>query len=293
MPISSELKGKCILCGDEIARLLFIKNGFNIVQCCTCDLVYVGNPPSNEELRKYYSFDSGYHFDYHDDNHSKFKNKIYCARKYYNLVKMFKTSGRILDVGCSVGFFLDIAKNNGWETYGIELNADTAKIARERYGLQVFTGTLNEVSCPATFFDVITLWDVIEHVENPLHTMQIINQKLKKDGIVAFETPNINGLFPMLSYKIANTINFWTHPEPPAHLFQFSKETISNLLNLSGFEILKIYDTKIPIEYSLPFWHSINLFFWLYAIIFAPFALIGPLFHMGDSIIVIAKKCTE
>ena len=73
------------------------------------------------------------------------------------------------------------------------------------------------------FFDVVTLWDTIEHIEDPLKAMLIVNRILKEGGIVAVYTPNIDGLFSKLSYKIGNLIKYWPHPEPPAHLFQFPK----------------------------------------------------------------------
>ena len=128
----------CDLCGFESPRVIFIKNGFNLVQCLSCNLVYVGNPPSKVELEKLYSFDSGYRVRLRD-NSAKFGHDFRIAKRKYELVKKFKKRGRILDIGCSVGFFLNVAKKNGWESFGIEISKNTAELARKRYGLNVLT----------------------------------------------------------------------------------------------------------------------------------------------------------
>lgn len=185
-----------------------------------------------------------------------------------------------------------MAKEDGWETYGLEISKDTSEIARKRYGLNVLTGSLKENSFMPNFFDVVTLWDVIELIENPLQMMLLINRILKNDGILAISTPNIDGLFPKLSYKVANIINYWRHPEPPYNLFQFSKKTLYNLLKLTGFNLLEVHDNRILITYSFgSFKTNIrSLKRCLYSAFFIPIALVGPWIHSGDKITVIVKK---
>lgn len=281
----------CNLCDQQLSRVLFVKNGFNIVQCLSCGLVYVGNPPSKAELEKLYSFDSNYHVNLQGDG-SECKEHVNLARQHYELVTKYKTQGRILDIGCSAGFFLKVANENKWETYGLEISKDTAELARKRYGLEVSVGSLYEHSFMPNFFDVVTMWDVIEHVRNPIKTMSVINRILKNDGIIALSTPNIDGLFPKLSYKISNVINYWPHPEPPFHLFQFSKKTIHKLLELTGFNLLKIHDERIPIGYTFGSFGSLfrSSKRLLYSAFFIPMVLLGPIVHSGDSMTVIAKK---
>lgn len=281
----------CILCNSESSKVIFVKSGFNLVQCPFCDLVYVSNPPSRVELEKLYSFDSGYKARLQDEQ-AEFKRDFSLASKHYSLIEKHKIQGRILDIGCTAGFFLKVAKESGWETYGVEISKDAAELARKRYGLEVLTGTLDEASFKPNFFDVVTIWDVIEHVENPMQTMSIINTILKDDGIVAISTPNIDGLFPRLSYKISDIINYWPHPEPPYHLFQFSKKTMYKLLEQTGFDLLAVHDERIPITYSFGSFQSLirSPKSFLYSALFIPAALLGPMVHSGDWITVIAKK---
>lgn len=281
----------CNFCKNELPRVISRKNGFHLVQCPSCGLVYVGNPPPKEELEKLYSFDSGYKKRFRDDT-AEFKHEFTLASKNYEFIKKHKTRGRILDIGCADGSFLRVAKNNGWETYGMEISRDLVEVARKRYGLKILSGTLNETSFMTKSFDVVTMWDLIEHVEDPMQTMSIVNRILKDDGIVGISTPNIDGLFPKLSYKISNIVGYWPHPEPPYHLFQFSKKTIYELLELTGFSVLEMHDKRTSISYSFGRIRSLirspkRL---LYSAIFIPTAILGPIVHSGDWITVVAKK---
>lgn len=290
MFLESKIRRPCNLCKSFSSEIIFTKNGFNLTKCLTCDLVYVENFVSESELKKMYSFESGYHTTFLDENSQQLKYHLKQGYKYYKMIKKYKKEGRILDIGCSAGFFLKAAKEDGWETYGLELSNDTAEIARRRFGLNVLNGCLIGTTYESNFFDIVTLWDTIEHVDDPLKTMLIVNRILKENGIVAISTPNIDGLFPRLSYKIGNLIKYWPHPEPPAHLFQFSKKTLDKLLSQAGFEVVEVLHKRIPITYTFgsakSLLHSPKSL--LYAAVFLPTALLAPVLRSGDSIFVFA-----
>jgi len=134
--------------------------------------------------------------------------------------------------------------------------------------------------------------DVIEHTANPMNTMLAVNKILKPNGLVILSTPNIDGLFPKLSYKAVKIINYWPHPEPPYHLFQFSKKTITRLLAQTGFTPLEIADRRYSIPYTFGNLKSVvrspkRL---LYTAFFLPVLLLGPVVHAGDEMLVVAKK---
>jgi 2-polyprenyl-3-methyl-5-hydroxy-6-metoxy-1,4-benzoquinol methylase len=281
----------CNICNRNSARVLFVKNGFVLGRCAYCDLVYVQNPPVTEQLRDLYTFKAGYHESFRDDD-AACERYIEVGRRYYDFIKKFKTKGRLLDIGCSAGFFLKVARDLNWETHGLEISEDTAAIARERYGLEVTVGNLQESTFPANYFDVVTLWDVLEHLDDPKKTLFIVNQILNDDGIVVISTPNVDGLFPKLSYKLANLINYWPHPEPPRHLFQFSKKTLNRLLELTGFTLMEIQDERIPIGYTFGSLKELlrsPMRLW-YSVVFIPTAFVGPMLQAGDSVIAVAKK---
>ncbi len=281
----------CNICDRHSARALFVKKGFVLAQCGHCDLVYVQNQPSREELKRLYSFKSGYHVEFRD-NDQACRTYLREARGYYRFIDRYKKRGRLLDIGCSAGFFLKVARDQGWEAQGLELSEDTAALAEKWYGLEVTVGTLRESLFPANHFDVVTLWDVIEHLDDPKKTLFIINQILKPDGIVAIATPNIDGLFPALSYKVANLLNHWPHPEPPRHLFQFSKKTLTRLLELTGFKVSDIQDERIPIGYTFGGLKALlrSPFRLGYALVFIPAAFAGPMLRAGDNVFAVAQK---
>lgn len=279
----------CDLCGETAAELLIVKKGYDVVRCLTCDLVYVGNPPPSSERANRYNAPS-YHERFIDDS-GRFERDWGSAKRRLKLIAKYKKEGRILDLGCSAGFFLRVAKDHGWHTQGIEINDRTAAIARERHDLNVQTGALQQNSFAPGLFDIVTLWDVLEHLEHPRQTMVIVNTILADGGMAVISTPNMDGLFPRLSYKVAHLVNHWRHVEPPGHLFQFSQRTLARLLEATGFRILRTYHRRIPLDYSFDTFLNFKRF--LYSLVFIPIALIGPLLRSGDSMIVVARKVRE
>jgi 2-polyprenyl-3-methyl-5-hydroxy-6-metoxy-1,4-benzoquinol methylase len=282
----------CRLCHHEFSSVCFIKDSFTLVRCLSCGLVSVSNPPSKAEIERLYSFASGYHVGFCDDNSPEVRYYVNQARYYYSRLQKYKTEGRILDIGCSAGLFLEVTREHGWDSYGIEISKDTAELARKRGGIKIVMGSLDQTRFRPKFFDVITMWDVVEHVEDPTHMMTIVHSILKDDGIIALSTPNIDGLFPKISYIISKFTKDWPHPEPPYHLFQFSKKTLQKLLHLARFEVLEVIDERSPIAYTFGSWNVMirspkRL---LYSAMFLPTLLLGPSIHAGDSMLVFARK---
>jgi len=271
-----------------------VQNGFYLVQCPSCGLAYVGNPPSKAEIKRSYSFDSGYHSTFADENSPESRLFLELGRQKCALLQRYKSTGRILDVGCSAGFFLKACLANGWETYGVELSQDTADIAMKRYGLSVTVGSLEETDFPSEYFDAVTLWDVLEHVEYPMQTLSEVHRLLRPGGVLGLTTPNISGLFPRMTYNVAKLIHFWPHPAPPGHLFQFSKSTLLRSLEQNSFVTLDIIDERIPLSFLVGhlgvIWKSPRRMLYLAA--FGPFSFLGPLLGSGDSMTVFAKKRT-
>jgi 2-polyprenyl-3-methyl-5-hydroxy-6-metoxy-1,4-benzoquinol methylase len=251
----------------------------------------VRNPPTRHTIERLYSFASGYHTAFRSESSGESGAHAARAAEFLRIVGCYSRPGKILDVGCSVGFFLERARAEGWTTFGVEISNDTAELARAR-GLDVFTGTLEEAGLRPESFDVVTMWDALEHVEDPVATIAMAAEVLKEEGLLALSTPNIGGLFPRLSYRAARWTGRWPHPEPPSHLFQFSKTTISRLLSQSGLAPIQILDRRIPLSYtfgdrSLLLREPARL---AYAAVFAPVALVAPLARAGDDMLVIARK---
>lgn len=284
------MDSSCINCNSSKAILKYTKNGFNLLECTNCKLCFIENPLNDVDFLKLYSFGAGYH-----NNLTDLKNfDLRIKYSYRDLKKIegLKKTGKLLDIGCSVGYFMIAARNKGWSTVGIEFSVDTAKTAAEKYNLNVIQGTTEQIDLGEEEFDVIVLRDLIEHVKNPLKTMSFVNKHLKNDGIVFITTPNIDGLFPKLSYHFGKKINYWPHPEPPFHLYQFSLKTIKMVLAKTGFNIIKIYTSHIPLLYSFGGIrsHLKNPIRIIFTGLFLPSAIIGPLFKRGDTMTIVAQK---
>jgi 2-polyprenyl-3-methyl-5-hydroxy-6-metoxy-1,4-benzoquinol methylase len=293
---TAEIESRCRLCGAAAAsaEVIFVKDGFVIVRCASCDLVYLQDPPSPNDLKRIYSFAAGYHVAFQAIDSRESQVYIGQAEEHLEIVHRYTRGGRILDVGCSVGFFLATAQAHGWDAYGVEVSEDTAEIARQR-GVKVLTGTLEDASFESGLFDVVTLWDVIEHVDDPVGTMMTVERVLKNDGLVVISTPNIDGIFPRLSYYVSKPTGRWPHPEPPYHLCQFSKRTMRKLAARTGFDVLRILDRRLPLVNAFGSFHFVfrspkRL---AYAALLSPVALAGPLLKAGDHMIVIAKKAAR
>ena len=286
-----ESHAACNVCRSMSRAVVWTKDGYHIVRCTTCGLLYVENPPSADELQTHYSFESGYHQDLAGDGADV---KLHEQEAGANLQVLSRNArpGHLLDVGCSTGLFLAAAGQAGWDAHGLEYSADSARVARERHGLEVDQGELMSGRYAPASFDVVTMWDVIEHMPDPHAALCVVQEILKPGGKFVAKTPNADGIYPRASFAVAGVAGFWGHPEPPGHLYQFSVATLSRLLIDSGFTVDRVHHQRIPIAYSfgdLKGWfRSVK---WLaYSCVFAPLALVGPWFGGGDAFTIVASK---
>jgi SAM-dependent methyltransferase len=143
-----------------------------------------------------------------------------------------RTSGRILDVGSSTGLFLHEMQKSGWKAVGVELNPKAAQQARQRYGLDVFVGTLENASLEANSFDIISFWDVLEHTFSPSSELARAAELLRTGGVLAISIPNWDS-FDRMIFGI-----HWQGLDPPRHLYMFTRETLTAFLSQAGFDVL-------------------------------------------------------
>lgn len=221
----------CNLCKSDNAGLLFTAEDLNyrqggcfqIVKCRNCGLVYLDPRPGKEELPRWYPDD--YYIDA-----SQGRGPGTWAAVHGQILK-YRSSGSILDIGCKRGEFLAGLKASGWEAYGVEISPLAAQYAREQHGLQVTTADFAETHFQHEEFDVVTLWQTLEHLRDPLETLREINRILKADGLLAISVPNID------SYQARIFKAKWFHLDAPRHLYQFSPRTIGGLLKNTGFDL--------------------------------------------------------
>lgn len=220
-----------------------------VVKCNNCGLIYVNPRLKSDLIVEGYSEGS-------DENFvSQAKGRELTFTKSLKLIEKYSNKGKILDIGTAGGSFLHVAKKRGWEVYGIELNKWLCKWAKKNYGLEIQSGTLFDYKFKDNYFDVITLWDVLEHVSDPKALLIEINRILKKDGILVVNYPDIDSLISKLMGKR------WIFLLS-VHLFYFSPKTIKKILKLTNFEtfLIKKHFQKLAFGYLVFRLHAYNQF---------------------------------
>jgi len=233
----------CDLCQIDDSRHLFESPDSRVVQCNRCGLIFI-NPRLKQESEK-----EAYADDYTLGYIAKQASKRRRARRIVKRISRFKKGGRFLDIGCSAGFILEAARNRGFEPYGVEIAPDALKYAKEKLGLQVNNGYIEEARFPDSFFDVITAYSVLEHVLYPTKFLQEMERILKDDGLIEIWTPDIG-------HRRAKKMGLNWPAFIPGHLWFFTLETLGKILNKAGLQIyknrfsfkdgLRVYITKLP-----------------------------------------------
>ena len=155
------------------------------------------------------------------------------ARRRIKALSRYIPSGKLLDVGCAMGFFLDEAKTLGWQVSGIDVSGFGVNYARSHFGLDVFHGELTELAVAEASFDLITMWDVIEHVSDPSAYIRQAAKLLRKGGCLSLSTPDVESLPAKIYGK--RWVGYKLSTE---HVSYFSFRTLKRLLEEEGFELV-------------------------------------------------------
>ena len=228
----------CNLCGADDTTILNSDDLLHLVRCRRCGLVYVTPRLTELAIQRLYAED---YFCTGNGARRGYRNYIadqeYLLRTFRKricwLERYGEPGGRLLDVGCAAGFFMQVCQERGWKVYGVEPTSCMADFARSHLGFEVFEGRLREANFRSSFFDVITLWDVLEHMTDPHQELLEINRVLRPRGLLVLETQNVASLTARVLGK------HWYHYGNDLHLFHFSPQTIAHLLADTGFRVLK------------------------------------------------------
>ncbi|MCX5713833.1 MAG: methyltransferase domain-containing protein [Candidatus Omnitrophica bacterium] len=284
---------KCNLCGsnryiikyrsdakDEKTEQLYrITSGELLVperifKCVECGLVFARPTHDTSKLSTIYA-------EYVDEWYIKTEEgRRHTARSILKKLDKYKRHGnRLLEVGCSAGFFLAEAQKMGWEVRGIEPSGWAAGYAKEKFNLEIINKSLEECGLPDGYFDSVVIFDTIEHMTNPKEVLARLQKVLKPNGILYLTTPDIE----CLSSKLLK-IKWWGISQ--FHLFYFSKSSLNKMLNSAGFECIKFVYPARTFSYS----------YWLERIkgynqaLYVSLNFIIRLFHFQDKLITINLK---
>ena len=222
----------CLICNSTALNPLKDYQSTHLCKCKSCGFVFAQAIPTMAELEKHYE---GYS---RNDYLSPVTIKRY--NELLDYFEQFRKTGKLIDVGCGIGYFLEEAKKRGWEVYGTEYTDEAIEIC-EGKGINMKKGVLNPNDYEPESFDIITSFEVIEHINNPQEEIQNFNQILRKGGLVYITTPNWNAL---LRYRLKAAYNVIVYPE---HLSYYTPRTIKKLFKSRGFKSLKVLTTGISI----------------------------------------------
>lgn len=241
-------KTKCPICELSNEKLIFEILEIRLVECQKCGLIYLNPRIKKEDIMKYYP-----HTYYSKGNKIKKILEDWLTRmsnlRRFLTIYQYKRAGRILDLGCGTGKFLERFNPKHWLRYGVEPNPVGYEIAVSKSGFKICSEELIDCHFPSFYFDVVTAWNVLEHIHNPRETLTEVKRILKEKGIFILSTPNVGGF----GFKI--TKEHWFHLDFPRHFYLFNRFTLEKLLNLVGLKIVRI--NYVFWEYPLDLFHSI------------------------------------
>jgi len=237
----------CVFCKKEInVHVLnnIPKNGetYNVSECAGCEIAVTHPFPSDDELTRLYACGN-----YRTDKGKRFGPIIESLILLGRILKRrsinrFVQPGKILDIGCGRGLFLDVMRRGGWRAIGTELNGETASYAKKVYDLKILTGDIIQHKFPDDGLDAININQVLEHLKNPDEVLAECSRILRKDGLLIISVPDLRS--PQFTLGKEN----WFLLDLPFYLFHFTEEGLSRLLQKNGFKIRQI--KRFNLEYS-------------------------------------------
>lgn len=227
----------CPLCGNRNGDFLFVgrdrlhglSGEFDLVRCRVCSLVYLDPRPSWDETRKFYPTEYAPHQVKPASSLDRLIRSGGLGKKR-DIVLKHKRGGSLLDVGCATGDFLRLMSEHGrWSVFGVEADAQAAGCAARVSGAEVVCARAEEVNYPASSFDVVTMWHVLEHLHDPKRALRRLRRALRRDGLLIVGVPVLDSFDAMLFGR------YWSGYDVPRHLSTFSMATLSSMLVAAGF----------------------------------------------------------
>lgn len=216
---------QCLLCHKANLKIIFRHNKYSILYCPKCQFGRISPLLNTHKLKKIYS--KSYF------NNKQEKAYFYDAQKKLKLVKKYTQPPlRLLDWGCGLGQFLKVAKTDGYRTTGYDISSYAASFVKNKHNIEVFDKTYK---LSGAKFDLITAWDVIEHLPDFFKTLETINNMLDKNGLFFLTTPNLLSLEARLTGRL-----WYGYKKVPEHLNFFSPKSIKTTLSQTGFKTIKI-----------------------------------------------------
>lgn len=236
------MKGaRCGVCGSDRLRDLYwasdrnfstTSERFLIAECSACRIAQTIPRPSEQEISHYYP---PVYYPTSELSQRDYDRQIgkFQRDKLLRLT-MHRSKGKLLDVGCGVGYFVKEAQAAGFDAQGIELSETPVMIGQQRWSLDLRCGDLLDSDYPPRSFDVITFWQAFEHMLHPVQVLDKTRDLLKPKGLLVIAIPNFNSIQSRIFRER------WYHLEVPRHLFHYNPDSLSSLVRNHGFEVVGV-----------------------------------------------------
>ena len=284
---------RCPLCCGSREKLLCQVGILRVRRCADCGMMFLNPYLKPAQMKKIFSSPellrqvSRFCADYYESTKWKTSKTLSIYQSVLREIGSFSSSpGKLMDIGCGKGTFLELAKEKGWQACGVEPNFDDAKRLRDK-GIEIYQNDFLEVSLPANEFDVISLWDLIEHVPDPREWVRRCAKTLRGQGLLVIATPNHFSFLDFLAH-LACRLSFGTFTYALEklytvdHTLYFTHKTLRSLLEREGFVILKTM--KVNTDLSR---YTMSAAFRFFA---EGLLALSSLFNSENRVIMIARK---
>jgi 2-polyprenyl-3-methyl-5-hydroxy-6-metoxy-1,4-benzoquinol methylase len=230
----------CPICETRWARRIWWEDGYAYVRCHTCSAVFADLLEAEYERARHNAWDEDVPTDEALAFYGAARERVHAEFLNRNPPR---GNGRLLDIGCGLGFFLARAKDRGWDVHGVDTSASWVSLANARLDRQhrVHVGTVGEANLPAESFDLITAWDVIEHTFDPVRFLTGARELMAPQGRLFIRTPNISYGYPVYAVR-RWVLRHDVELGPTNHVVYFTAATLTRALLTAGLR---------PVEWSV------------------------------------------
>ncbi|MFM5833778.1 class I SAM-dependent methyltransferase [Aeromonas caviae] len=234
----------CPICESHATEYFTEKFGFTLSRCTACEHIFCNPMPDKKQLDYYYNSEMK---DFENEFFMEsFENRVPIFERRLEIIKQYISSGKLLDVGSAIGIFLTAIErqNLAYELYSCDPSASACEQLKEKFrNVNTFQCMVEELNIPS-YFDIITMWDTLEHVIDPVNVANKIHSLLKRDGFWFFSTPNTSSFEWMTAGKRHVQIL------PPGHINLFNPASIKILLEKTGFDLIETYTLNGSLDIS-------------------------------------------